>query len=262
MAYNPLNLGSDSTSKESLDTSLRKINDMLGELYTLPFDLGDGDIVFGNGFTGSQGIPGTQGIQGFTGSQGATGFTGSRGFVGSAGAGFTGSQGIPGFTGSVGFSGSQGDSGLPGTTGFTGSQGVIGFTGSKGDSVSFQRTFLSGTTGTLASGASENLNITGFSGYVLFKIQTSDAAWVRVYTDAVSRTNDQSRPESEDPLPGSGVIAEVITNSAETILISPGTIGFNNENPVTDIVPIRVTNNSGSAAAITVTLTALPIESQ
>jgi hypothetical protein len=56
MAYNPLNLGSNSSSKESLDSSLRKINDMLGELYTLPFELGEG-IEFNLDFNRLQNVP-------------------------------------------------------------------------------------------------------------------------------------------------------------------------------------------------------------
>jgi ethanolamine utilization protein EutA (predicted chaperonin) len=92
------------------------------------------------------------------------------------------------------------------------------------------------------------------------KIQTSAAAWVRIYTSEAARIADASRSEGVDPAPGSGVIAEVITTGAETVLISPSTIGFNDESPVTTNIPVRVTNKSGSTAAITVTLTLLQLE--
>ena len=122
------------------------------------------------------------------------------------------------------------------------------------------RTTAVGTTGSLASLASADLNITGFKGYVLLKIQTSVAAWVRLYTDGTSRTADAGRLEAVDPDPGAGVIAEVITTGGQTILMSPAVMGFNNETVPTTTIPCRVTNKSGSSAAVTVTLTLIKIE--
>jgi trimeric autotransporter adhesin len=122
------------------------------------------------------------------------------------------------------------------------------------------RTTVAGTTASLASLASGDLNITGFKGYALLKIQTSVAAWVRLYTDGASRTADAGRLEAVDPDPGAGVIAEVITTGGQTILMSPGVMGFNNETSPTTTIPCRVTNKSGSTAAVTVTLTLIKIE--
>jgi hypothetical protein len=122
------------------------------------------------------------------------------------------------------------------------------------------RTTISDTTTSIADGADEDLDITGFKGYLLLKIQTDAAAWVRVYTDAASRTADAGRSELTDPDPGAGVVAEVITSGAETILISPGAFGFNNEGTPTTNVPINVKNKSGGNAAITVTLTVIQVE--
>lgn len=122
------------------------------------------------------------------------------------------------------------------------------------------RSTAAGTTSSLANGASADLNITGFKGYALYKIQTSVAAWVRLYVDAASRTADVSRLETVDPAPGSGVIAEVITTGNQTILMSPAVIGFNNETSPTTTIPCRVTNNSGSTGTVTVTLTLLKLE--
>ncbi len=118
---------------------------------------------------------------------------------------------------------------------------------------------LSGTTSSLADDASAELNITGYKAYSLFKITTDAEAWVRVYVDDASRDADATRSEGEDPTPGSGVIAEVRTSGSESILISPGIMGFNNDNPRTDNIYLAVTNRSGAATTITVTLTALQI---
>jgi hypothetical protein len=122
------------------------------------------------------------------------------------------------------------------------------------------RAALNGSTGSISDGASANVNITGYKGYMLYKIETSAAAWVRLYVSDAARTADASRTQGQDPLPGSGVIAEVITTGAETVIVAPGVIGFNNESPVTNVVPVAVTNLSGGSADITVTLTAVEME--
>ena len=92
------------------------------------------------------------------------------------------------------------------------------------------------------------------------KVQTSAAAWVILYTDQSSRSADSGRNETTDPLPGSGVIAEVITTGAQTQIITPGTIGWNNEASPIATVYAKVVNKSGSTAAITVTITTVQIE--
>ena len=122
------------------------------------------------------------------------------------------------------------------------------------------RASVAGTSASLANGASGDIDITGFKGYVLYKIQTSVASWVRLYTDSASRTADNSRSEGVDPAPGAGVIAEIITTGASTILISPGAFGFNNESSPTTNIPVRVTNKSGSTTDITVTLVVVQLE--
>lgn len=146
---------------------------------------------------------------------------------------------------------------VDGTT-ITIADGIISSTGG-GTSMS-SRSELVGITESLADGATDNLTIVGYKGYMLYKIQTSAAAWVRVYTDVASRTADLGRSELTDPAPGSGVIAEVITTGAEIVLISPGTLGFNNEAVPDTNIQLAVTNKSGITTVITVTLTAVQLE--
>lgn len=117
------------------------------------------------------------------------------------------------------------------------------------------------STASIADGASDNITITGAKSYMLMSIETSAAAWVTIYTSAAARTADASRTQNTDPLPGSGVIAEVITGSATTQKITPGLLGFNDESPVTTNIYAKVENQSGSTAAITVTLSLLILES-
>jgi hypothetical protein len=122
------------------------------------------------------------------------------------------------------------------------------------------RAAVAATTASLANSATGNLTIVGYKGYMLYKIQTSAAAWVRIYTDTTSRTADATRVEGADPTPGSGVVAEVITTGAQTILISPGALGFSNETVPDTNIQLAVTNKSGGTTTITVTLTAVQLE--
>ncbi len=123
------------------------------------------------------------------------------------------------------------------------------------------RTSANAATVTMADGASQDITITGAKSYMLMSIQTSAAAWVTVYTSTAARTSDASRGSNTDPLPGSGVIAEVITGAATTQKITPGLLGFNDEATPTSDIYLKVVNQSGSTAAITVTLSLLVLES-
>lgn len=122
------------------------------------------------------------------------------------------------------------------------------------------RTDVSQTTGTLGIGATANIQFAGFKSYTLYKVQTSAAAWVTLYTNPTTRTADASRNINTDPANGSGVIAEVITTGAQTQLITPATIGFNDDTPVSTTIYAKVSNTSGSPQDITVTLTILQLE--
>jgi hypothetical protein len=150
------------------------------------------------------------------------------------------------------------------TTAIAGDVLTITATGGGGSMAS--RASLAGTTSSLANGATGNLTIVGYKGYMLYKITTSAAAWVRVYVSTAARSSDASRAEGADPTPGSGVIAEVIStvgddsSAAQTILISPGAIGFSNETSPSTNIQLAVTNKSGSTASITITLTAVQLE--
>jgi hypothetical protein len=122
------------------------------------------------------------------------------------------------------------------------------------------RTTRAITTASLANGASASATITGFSGYALLSVQTSAAAWVTVYTSSASRTADASRVITDDPVPGSGVLAEVITTGAQTQTFTPGVFGYNDETIPTTDIQIKVVNRSGASAAITVTVKLLQLE--
>ncbi len=139
--------------------------------------------------------------------------------------------------------------------------GNLSFTTVSGGGGAASRASANAATSSIADGASADITITGAKSYMLMSIQTSAAAWVTVYTSTAARTSDASRSSNTDPLPGSGVIAEVITGAATTQKITPGLLGFNDESTVTSDIYLKVENRSGSAAAITVTLSLLVLES-
>ena len=136
---------------------------------------------------------------------------------------------------------------------------IAGVGGGGGSSLQ-TRTTKTGTTASLANDAVGNLDITGFKSYSLMAIQTDKAAWVRIYANGASRTADASRAETSDPAPDAGVIAEVITTGAQTVLISPGVFGFNFESTPTTTIPCAIKNKSGSAGTVQVTLSLLQLE--
>ena len=75
-----------------------------------------------------------------------------------------------------------------------------------------------------------------------------------------ARTADSGRLETTDPLPGSGVIAEIISTAGVVQGITPGTIGWNDEATPTTDVYAKVVNKSGSTGTVAVTLTTVQLE--
>ena len=216
---------------DDVDLSTAKVNDKFLK-YNSTSGKWEGADASGGGGSG------TKGQKGEAGSDGSDGSKGQKGAVGPGG-------GDKGQKGEVG-SGSAGDKGQKGEAG--------------GGAGSFTRTTANAATSSIANNASANITITAAKTYALQKIQTSAAAWVTLYTDTTSRSNDSSRNEATDPTPGSGVIAEAITTGAATQLVTPGLIGFNNDGTPSTNVYLKVVNKSGSTQAITITIHYLPLE--
>ena len=122
------------------------------------------------------------------------------------------------------------------------------------------RTTAQASTGNINDGAASNIQMTAVKTYALLKIQTSHAAWVTLYTSIPARSSDASRNETTDPLPGTGIIAEVITSDGAVQDITPGTIGWNDDTTPSTNLYAKVVNKSGSSANITVTVHFVQIE--
>ena len=122
------------------------------------------------------------------------------------------------------------------------------------------RTIVTGITTAIAPNGIGNTDISGFKVYNILKVGISTASWVRIYTDSVSRTNDVSRVINNDPISGSGVIAEFISVGATTIKTGPVPTGYNDDTPETNQIYVSVTNLSGISTTIQVSLTILKLE--
>ena len=122
------------------------------------------------------------------------------------------------------------------------------------------RATVATTTASLASTAAATATVVAAKGYALYSIQVSAGAWVSVYTSSTAQSSDSSRAITTDPTPGSGVVAEAITTTATTTYFTPAIYGYNADGTPSTNMYLRITNNSGSTTAITVTITYLKLE--
>lgn len=244
-----------------------------------------GGGVGATGATGPSGLPGATGASGPSGPSGATGpastvpgpsgATGPQGppgppSAGGGGDGATGATGPSGLPGPPGATGASGPSGPPSTvagpTGATGPRGLSGPPGATGPAGISSRSLLSISTGTLSNGAYGLVNLIAPNGYALLQVGTNVPARVIIYSSNDERNAD-NRSEDIDPVPGSGVIAEVITytglpttliSGAYTQNITPVVFGYNRDSD--GYIRMKVYNKSGSSRSVTVYLRVIPIE--
>lgn len=119
----------------------------------------------------------------------------------------------------------------------------------------------SGITGTIirktetetASGGALTFSGIGSSG-LLVSLYSDIDAWVVLYPTAASRTADSGRAYGTDPAPGSGVLAEAFVAAGTTVLVSPGTVYYNNDTTAADAIyaAVRDTGGANANAAVTV----------
>lgn len=148
-------------------------------------------------------------------------------------------------------------------TSITIADGVISSSGGGGGTgLGSRSTVTADTSAGHLNDTAELITFSGFKSYGLLKALVTEPAWVILYSDNGSRISDGSRLITEDPAPGSGVIAEFVTSTAnETILFTPAVLGFNNDSPVAGSIYARVYNKSGSTTPVEITLTLIQLES-
>ena len=123
-----------------------------------------------------------------------------------------------------------------------------------------QQVSVTQTTTPLLPGASALLDLAGLGrlGHVL-AVSTDAPGWVSFYSSATAREADGSRPITQDPAPGSGVLLDLVTSaSALTVTAPPGGTYFSTETPAAmPLLRALVRNTGTSQAAIAVTVTAV-----
>jgi hypothetical protein len=123
-----------------------------------------------------------------------------------------------------------------------------------------QRLTVSATTTPLLPGASALLDLPGLGrlGHFL-SVSTDSPGWVSFYSSAAAREADGSRPLSQDPAPGSGVLLDLVTTaSALTITAPPGGTYFSMDDPAASPLLRALVRNTGTArAAIALTVSAV-----
>lgn len=126
----------------------------------------------------------------------------------------------------------------------------------------FSRADIDFTTASLNDDSSEDVDLEGFGKSAeLYKIEVSKAAWVVGYQTDAARTADVSRLISEDPETATGVLFEFVTETDDEVVVcQPRPACENHDDPVDDVLYLRVTNLSGGTTAITVTLTRIITE--
>ena len=123
-----------------------------------------------------------------------------------------------------------------------------------------QQVSVSATTTPLLPGASALLDLQGLGRLGHFLAVSTDApGWVSFYSSATAREADGSRPITQDPAPGSGVLLDLATTaSAMTITGPPGGTYFSTETAAAAPLLRALVRNTGTAqAAIAVTVTAV-----
>ena len=133
--------------------------------------------------------------------------------------------------------------------------GTISASGSVG--LASRSTITTSSITTVAANNTATLSVRAYMSYALFKITTNTASWITIYNSSSSLTADASRTQGTDPLPGAGVIAEVITTGNQTIPFTPGVYGWND---TTSTIYMKATNISTQSSILTVSLTLLKLE--
>ena len=125
-----------------------------------------------------------------------------------------------------------------------------------------QQVSVTATTTPLLPGASALLDLPGLGrlGHFL-AVSTDTPAWVSFYSSAAAREADGSRPITQDPAPGSGVLLDLATTTSNlTVNAPPGGTYFTSEvTTASPQPPLRaLVRNTGTAqAAIALTVSAV-----
>jgi hypothetical protein len=93
--------------------------------------------------------------------------------------------------------------------------------------------------------------------FILHSVTVDSASWVRIYSDTSSRAADVGRTQGQEPIEGSGVIAEFIASSPTTFKVTPGVNGYaDTENEI----PVAITNLAAYETPFNISMDVLKLE--
>lgn len=109
-----------------------------------------------------------------------------------------------------------------------------------------------------SSGQSRNFSFSGLGEAGKFvQVASTQPVWIRFYATAADRTADASRGIDTDPLPGSGVLLEVRTDTpGQIVKITPGAIYYNNDTLPDQKLYVRATSMMDQTAVIAISIRA------
>lgn len=139
-------------------------------------------------------------------------------------------------------------------------EGPQGVQGVPGPDVA--RSTVSWATAVLADSDDEATTKPIGKGVILYRVQTDVPARVQLYTTVAKRNADVGRAIGADPVGNHGLILDVVTTLTDLDWhLTPAVYGMNLEAVPDDQMAVRVTNLSGAASAVNVTLTRVEIDS-
>lgn len=127
--------------------------------------------------------------------------------------------------------------------------GEVSGGGSTGSAVS--RGTASVTTTSIAASGTFNTTVDfGCKSYGLLSVSGASGAWVKLYYDTTSRTNDATRTIDQDPSSNVYLMAESVSTTNGVIRFAPATIGYNEG--TNNSIPIAITNTRTASATYTI----------
>lgn len=124
----------------------------------------------------------------------------------------------------------------------------------------YSRTTVSGESSLLDPYTHESIDIQSFLSYFIQSVTVSSPAWVRIYSDQTSRTDDLNRSINIDAPINSGLICEIISYKSGTVQVSPFVPGGDTQTNSTGYCFVTLTNLSDVASSITINLQLLRLE--
>lgn len=89
---------------------------------------------------------------------------------------------------------------------------------------------------------------------LLVALQSSEAAWISLYSTDAARSGDSQRLITTDPAAGSGVLLDAALEAGQELLLPPGCTYLNAEEPGAALLYGLLRRHQGTAEAVVVSV--------